>query len=255
MAFLPPAAVTAPTIPPARFGLFSVANVVPTNDPHIAGGVHYESSLLCADGAVLIADDDCTSEAFGEDVTNPLYIDGVPAIVTSGYECTGPMDLAAFESKAVKAVDANLERLLSAALFTGIFDPTDATAVTFAGQDPNNGLAALEGAARLYYSGQPVIHASAALISSITEGYQIERVGNHLETQSGALVNPLASAAVNVIFMTGYLTIWRGPNRVYGPVQEKNGSGNFTNLWRTVAATPVAVANDCGIFFKATVNP
>lgn len=258
MAFLAPTIVTTPTIPKARFGLFSVANVVPTNDPHMLGGVIYESSLNCATGSVLVLDDDtnCSSPILGEEMSNPAVPNSaVVGLITSGYECLGPVDLTDFQAKATQGVDANLERLLSSALFNGMIDPADGDAVTFAGTDPNDGLAALEGAARLYYSGQPVIHASGALISSITEGYQIERVGNHLETQSGALIHPMASADVTHIYLTGFMTIWRGPNRVFDPVQEKTGGGGYTNNWITLASTPVAVAYDCGIFFKVTVNP
>lgn len=252
MAFLPTATVTAPTIQKARYGLFSVVNVIPTNDPHIAGGVDYESSLFCAGGNVIVGDDTCSGPALGEEGGGPAYTEAVPAIVNAQYECKGPMDLPAFQAGAIRALEANTERFLSAALFDVIFDPADATEVAPGSLTAMEALAALEGAARTFYSGQPIIHAGATVISLVTEGNQIDRAGDHLETKLGTRIDPLANQDDDVMYLTGAITIWQGNNQVFGPLAVKTGGGQYDNTFRTVAMIPVAVANDCGLFYKVS---
>lgn len=256
MAFMPPVTVTTPTVQKARYGLYSVASVIPTSSK-IVNGVDYESPGLCATGTVIAADELCTGPAFDDSETSgPMFIEGTPAIVTSVYECTGPMNLAEFQRKAVASVDANGERLLSAALFSGILDPADATTVSPLGPDSSAlALAALETVARTHYSGQAVVHAAAGIVSLLTEGNQVRIAGDHLETQLGTLVHPIATTEVATMYLTGALTIYKGSNTVTDPLQNKNGSGNFNNLWQTFASTPVAVAIDCGLFYKVTGLP
>lgn len=252
MAILPSATVSAPTIQEARYGLYSVVNVIPTNDPHIMGGTTYESTMLCADGGLIVLDDVCTADAFTDDTTNPSYTDAVPALLTSLYECTGPMNLAEFHAKAMKAASSNQERILSNLLFPNVFDPADATTATNVGTGVAGALATLEGIARTFYSGQGIIHTAASNVSLLTQGFQIRVAGDHLETQLGTRIHAIADDDDTAMYLTGAVTIWRGNTQVLDPVQEKNGSGNYTNLWRVHASTTIAVANDCGIFYKVT---
>jgi hypothetical protein len=253
--FMPLAHVTAPPIQPARFGLFSVANVIDTNDPHIIGGVTYETMRLCTDGTVFVAGQECTDGVFVDNIaTTPFWAEAVPVIVSFNYECTGPFDLAAFQAESVAAIAANQERMLSKYLFPFVLDPADAHPTTNIGTSVTDALATLEGRARSLYSGQAVIHAAASTVSQLTVGYQIERVGNHLETQSGNLVHPIAITDHSAMYMTGAISIWRGPNKVLDPMQQVTDPGGArTNTWRTPSSTPMAVGVDCGFFDKITL--
>lgn len=250
MAFLPAPVMSTPTIPRARYGLFSVAEVINTNDPHIAGGGSYESSMFCSGGNVIAAAA-CVFPALGQVGGGPLYVTAVPAVINTDYECFGPINLAEFQAEATKALVANQERLLSAGLFEAIFPPGTASTVALTSATPVDALAALEGLARLYYSGQPTIHAAANLVSVLTASNVVRPAGDHLETVSGARVHPIANLDTTVMYLTGALTIWKGPNKVLDPVAATT-NGQYTNTFRTVSLSAVAVANDCGIFFKVT---
>jgi hypothetical protein len=112
-----------------------------------------------------------------------------------------------------------------------------------------------EAAARCEYYGRPVIHLHPRLADPWM-GHQIIRVGRHLETVAGALISLNCNLADTEIAITGALTVFKGANRVIGPLSNNPATGapgsNHTNLWFVSVQTSVTVFNDCNFAILLT---
>jgi hypothetical protein len=229
-----------PAIPLGPNQLSDVATVLATNDPHLYHGGTYESSGLCGLGVVVAGTNPCSPQDLLQDLDVLGWTAGHPGLVLSGGSCLGPITGADLQAQALRNVDARINRTIQDNL-VGTLIPTAGFSSQAGGTDA---LASADAVARCSYLGQAVLHMHPSLVSKL--GVRIIRVGRHLETISGAMVNPSCGMDPTKIGVTGALTIYKGANRIFEPMQMHHAvSGLPLNRWVIAVQTPVTVFNDC----------
>jgi len=193
-----PADYVAPPVPePARFGLFSVANIIDGEDLRYEAGVEWEQ-LPCDQGAVvsmICPPDPDVREGIplvpraGGDLVTVL-----PFVVAGSYLCSAfsrPLDEA--ENRARQHLALAEERAAEYAIATGIGDNlpafVGAVDLTPAGGavSVGEGFGLLEGYLGANYGGVGTIHAPrAASLAAADHG--VSRYGTRMETPLGTLV-------------------------------------------------------------------
>lgn len=198
----PPTLVSAPARPPGRFGLFSVANMVPQPEGRFQNGVEFDAlpctpargaSGTCVDVAAVRLGD----ELYGLPVRLGANIDtetGLPFAVFGWYDCSA-MGRPLSESfvRAQEHLQAGEERAVERAIHEGDLDNEP----SFAGADvvdltPAGGaftveaLGILESFIGAEYGGVGVIHVPRRAVARL--GDRVSRQGQHLETTLGNYV-------------------------------------------------------------------
>lgn len=196
----PPVEVAAPARQPGRFGLFSVANIVPAPEMRFENGVEYDPvpcgpatgvSGACVDvGTVVIGVDD-----YGDPVRLGPNIDtvtGLPFAVYGWYDCSAfGRSLSESTARAREHLAAGEERAVELAVARGDLD----NAPSFAGATdltPAGGAHVIEAIGILEshlgseYGGVGVIHVPRRAVARL--GERVSRQGQHLETTLGNYV-------------------------------------------------------------------
>lgn len=254
-----PVYIEAPVVTPAKGGLYAVADVR-EGDVHIgASGFHYLSEncgvASSIDDPACITAEDRVEKTFGE--TNVVASTG-PFAVYKGVEC---VDLHDDDSEwARRGLELTehiaVEQQVMLELLAGADDltPTPGTPISV-----RDGIALLEGAGGYTYGGRLVFHMDR---SATTIGFS-EHVLEHdsdftVFTQQGSLVANGAGYEFNVgptgvpaptgqawIYVTGAVTVVRGPvvtNRVIPGV---DASGAHVNNQLALAERMIAVSAEC----------
>lgn len=253
-----PVYIEAPSVVPARGGLYAVANVL-EGDPHIgASGFQYLSENCGVASSIL--DPACltAAERAAKTFGDIDIISGDPFAVYKGVECTWMVDddsewaRHGLELTEHIAVEAGMRD----ALFAGATDmtPTPGTAITV-----EEGIALLEGWAGANYGGTPVLHMDRRVASlglaqnSLTFGldYTITTKQGALVANGGGYYNmdgPTGAApAVGTawIYVTGMVTVVRGSVIVNRVIPGTGASGGHLNLQRALAERFIAVSAEC----------
>lgn len=190
----PPIYVSAPQRQPSRFGLFTVANMVPVPEARFEAGIRWEpvtgaaasgvSGRCVPEGTVLLATEE-----------NVVSEDGIPFAVYGFYNCRAfSRSLDEAEAFARAHLANGEERAVERALAVGDLDNapnfTDAVDVTPAGgaTDPTSAVGLLEAALARDYGGQGVIHVPRQAGAHLSDRSVVSRVGQRLETMVGNFV-------------------------------------------------------------------
>jgi hypothetical protein len=244
--------IATPAIPPDLSQLPDIATVVDTNDPHLLHGGTYDSSSLCGPGVLVSGTDPCTHQDMQRGIGTVGSVTGYPGTVLTGAQCLGPVNLAELQADALRNSDVKINRTIQDNLI-GLIPRASFTSRVAAKKYGAMGDA--EAAARCEYYGRPVIHLHPRLADPWM-GHQIIRVGRHLETVAGALISLNCNLADTEIAITGALTVFKGANRVIGPLSNNPATGapgsNHTNLWFVSVKTSVTVFNDCNFAILLT---
>lgn len=206
----PPTEVTGPVREPARYGLFSVANVVPAPEQRFQLGVYWEPVSCAAAGSV--AGDCFDAAAIGEGEgegegeagvggagmppvatsgVGPLA-EGLPFAVYGSYDCSAfsrPLDEAEARARQHLAAweEAEVERTIAAgdrsneSTFQGADVLADGTSLA-------DGVALIESALATGYGAMGVLHAPRRLGAHLSAGRLVDRHGARLETMAGNYV-------------------------------------------------------------------
>lgn len=196
----PPVEVAAPARQPARFGLFSVSNIVPQPEMRFENGVEFFPlpceaaggvSGVCVDtSAVVIGEDD-----YGVPVRLGNNIDtvtGLPFAVFGWYDCSAfGRPLREGFQRAREHLSAGEERAVERAVHDGDLDnvPSFATAVDITpagGAFTAEAVGVLESFIGREYGGVGVIHVPRRAMSRLSG--LVTREGQHLETKIGTYV-------------------------------------------------------------------
>lgn len=258
----PPVTVTAPAVTPHRFGLFSVAEFPPADDPHIDNGVQFEP---LAHGPASLTHDACRSAAAalavaaqGSDV-----VVGEPFTVYGSY--SGSLvgeDFAEIESRARAALALGEQAAAEAAYHQGAEGNLpvlqDAGTTVLAGglaQPLVAALGELEGELAKVYSGEGVLHLPRHAIPHLFDRRQLLHEGPRLVTHLGnrvaagagySNVSPtgVAAGAGEVwIYATGAVAIWRSEPFV-NPTPVTVGFDPTDNSTALIAERTYTVAHD-----------
>lgn len=188
----PPVNVDAPARPPGRFGLFSVANVVPAPEARFQAGVEFDSLPCGPAEGVSGACVDVETVVLGALGSNIDTVRALPFAVYGWYNCSAfghPITEA--EARARAHLAAGEERAVERAIHAGDLDnqPSFATAVDLTptgGASMATGIGILEGFIGAEYGGVGVIHMPRRAFSR-AQGH-VTREGQHLETKLGNYV-------------------------------------------------------------------
>lgn len=233
--------VPAPAVPAGVDQLPDIANVISNNDPHLMHGGSYESA--CGLGTVIPGVYPCAPRDLNQGVNELVWVQGWPGIALTGVTCLGPISTADLQASAMLNIEQRTNRTIQDNIIGG-FIPVgefDQRTASDAG-----GLADADTVARCEYSGQAVIHINPQLAEQWM-GKEIIRVGRHLETVMGALVSLNCWLGNDQIAVTGYLTVYKGANRVTDAIMERDANGQPINQWTVAVQTPVTVFNDCNL--------
>jgi len=242
--------VAAPVRKPRRFGLLSVVDVVDGGDAHwMLGG-------LTADGEEcsqpLTVDITCaptgakTSMSWYSDIeADPWLAYMYETCKTVGRYSEAAVRLRSrFLAAEQSAVELGFqENVLSDAVGLG------STATV------PQAIGLLEAAGAAEYGGQIILHMPFVAAEEASHAGMFERVGDHLETATGSLVdvgNYSTNMDTPTIYATGAVTLYRGPVVETGPVLGL-GSGNVpTNDYYSLIERPYAALVDC--FSRSVVS-
>lgn len=249
-----PVYIEAPSVAPARGGLYAVANVI-DGDPHIgASGAQYLSEncgvASSLDDPACITAEDRAEKTFGEiDV-----VSSEPFAVYKGVTCVDMRgDDSSWAEHGLELTEGiAVEQQVMATVLQGATDltPTPGTAVSV-----RHGVAILEGAAAANYGGTPILHMAR---STATIAFSEDVLDNDMDftvtTKQGALVangggyegnlgpdGEPAAAGEAWIYVTGMVVITRTPvttNRVLA-------AGEHLNLQQALAERMIAVTAEC----------
>lgn len=249
--------VDPPAVKPIPFGLFSVADVRDMNDAHWSGGgIEMENPVGC--GPTGVAIQPCETPEAKDVFIVPGYPNGDPYTAYAQYKCSGPVDFPDGQRFAMQALAAGEERSVEGALMTQLL--ADATDLTPGGAalPAENGVALLEGIWGQYGGPmQPTFHLDRTVAHLAWKA--IDRHGNHLETELGALVSAGSgyfepaydeTNGTSWIVVTGPLVVMRGTAQSHKPyfIQDP-----LDNEWVALAERTFAWAYLCGAF-KVQVN-
>jgi hypothetical protein len=231
--------VPGPQARPSRYGLFSVAQMGGTTDPHWQAGVQYDDAL-CGDVSSTLphCGDGSPEPAAKETDPGPLsrYVD--PFTLIGSYDCsTGgrrsqdAFDIArarlfAREEQGAERVfwtGVTVDGAISSSLATGD-DEVAVTDVTGAGGalDPVTALGALEDAMGACVPGQGVIHVPLRAASALASQNLVVRDGDGMFTHDGQPAifgagypgtgpdNVAVADGEAWLFGTGQVMVWRG---------------------------------------------
>lgn len=196
--FAAPADYAAPPTPdPARFGLFSVANVIEDPTLRYEAGIEWEPIACDAAGVLSMV---CPPEGEDDREGFPLtareggegLVEVAPFAVLGSYLCSvfsRPLDEA--ENRARQHLAMGEERAVEYAIATGLADNTPSFAgavdLTDGGAVPfTSGLGLLEGYLAANYGGVGVIHSPRR--ASPQMSHHTERFGQRIETLVGTYV-------------------------------------------------------------------
>jgi len=245
------AVVSTPTVPAGTGALPDIANVQSSNDPHLLLGGSYEGTGLCGPGVISVGIDPCARADMQQAVGAIGYTAAYAGIVLTGASCLGPVDLASLQEAALRNSDTKINRTIQDNIVGGLIPLNKFTTSTSTG----NGLAEAESGARCTYFGQAVLHINPKTATQWM-GREIIRVGRHLETVAGSLVSLSCGVADKKIAVTGYLTIYKGANRVLPPLSAAPSAGapgaTHSNHWFVSVQTPVTLFNDCDLALLIT---
>lgn len=254
-----PVYIEAPSVAPAAGGLYAVANVL-EGDVHIgASGFQYLTENC---GVASSLDDPAcltAAERAAKTFDETVVVESTdPFAVYKGVECVDMHeDDSTWARRGLELTEhIAVEQRVMSDLLAGATDvtPTPGTAVSV-----RHGIALLEGVAAANYGGVPVLHMAR---STTTIGFS-EHVLEHdsafkITTMQGALVangggyegnlspaGVAAAAGEAWIYVTGAVTVVRGPvitNRVAPGFDE---DGFPLNVQRALAERLVAVSAEC----------
>lgn len=254
-----PVYIEAPAVATAAGGLYAVANVM-EGDPKIgASGFHYITENCGV--ASSLDDPTCLTAAQRAEKTfdeTDIVASTDPFAVYKGVQCVDMTeDDSGWAQRGLELTEGiAVEQQVMAELLAGATDvtPTPGTAVSV-----RHGIALLEGVAAANYGGVPVLHMarSTATIGLAEEALHFT-LDHTILTKQGALVangggyeGNLSPAGVAApageawIYITGAVTVVRGPvitNRVIPGTGE---DGGHLNLQMALAERLVAVSAEC----------
>ena len=222
--------IEAPAGAPAKFGLFSVADLSPMTDPHWNSGIIWETQFC---GVANVALQPCEVDAFTDEkepFNNESDTEAEPLTIYAMAECRGPADFQRGAARATNALVRGGERAVERGVWqrmmgdAAIDDLTPGTVT-----DPVTGLAILEREIADLYPGQATIHMPRNL-ATVIGTRALAQHGNHLETILGSLVAAGAGYSVDTgpggsapvtgetwMIATGAVRILRGTMNVKGP--------------------------------------
>lgn len=254
-----PVYIEAPAVAPARGGLYAVADVR-DGDVHIgASGFQYLSEncgvASAIDDPTCVTAEDRVEKTFGE---TSLVESTAPFAVYKGVEC---LDLQDDDSQwARRGLELTEHIAVEQQVMTDLlFGADDLTPVPGTPISVRDGIALLEGAGGYTYGGRLVFHMDR---SATTIGFS-EHVLEHdsdftIFTQQGSLVANGAGYEFNVgpdgvpagdgeawIYVTGAVTVIRGPIIVNRVIPGVDASGAHTNLQMALAERMIAVSAEC----------
>lgn len=196
----PPDYMDAPVPEPARFGLFSVARMLPDAGLRWQPGVEWEPlSGTPAD----LASSSCLPAPYSDDAAgHPLVAraggdreEALPFVVVGSYVCpTFSRDLEEAENRARQHLSLWEERAVEEAIAAGGFDnaPTfqGATDLTPAGgtAEAAHGVGLLEAELARGYAGLGTIHSPRVASAVLVDRAGVRRQGQRMETAVGTLV-------------------------------------------------------------------
>lgn len=263
--------VTGPAPQPLPFGLLSAAVVIDDDDPHLYGGVTYETltcgvahltEQACFDGAATDpAPDDLTVDdgvPYTHGDTFPVYALHQCRLIGGGWDDAKRVagaKLAAGESRAVELgfANANLYQTGSGA---PDLTPTAGTALL-----PIEAVALVEEWAADHYSGVPTLHAARSTGTILTNraGVGAESRNGRLTTGLGSVVaagagyHAASEAAIDGVtpgagerwlFVTGTVVVRRGPVTFTDPIRVTT-AGAPLNEFAILATRAVNVTAEC----------
>lgn len=254
-----PVYIEAPAVAPARGGLYAVANVL-AGEAHVgASGFHYLTETCgtasSLDDPACITAEDRAEKTFGE-----LFITEStdPFAVYKGVECVDLHDDdSSWAQRGLELTEhIAVEQRVMEELLAGAEDitPVPGTAVPVA-----LGVALLEGAAAANYGGIPVLHMAR---STATMGFSEYVLGHTsdftVHTGQGAWVangggyeanlgptGTPAGAGEAWIYVTGAVTVVRGPVVTNRVIPSFNEDGAPVNTQRALAERLIAVSAEC----------
>lgn len=214
---------------PRRFGLYSVAPLVPA-EPHALMGIEWESGRNCVSNAFLASDSWCAPDELGGE-TGAMY----PGTDESEMfqlrmveECAGVNDFAGAKNRVVRSANDWEERFIEDKLdsiFAGLgVNVTPGTVLDLPGT-----LAFLEQWLDDNYAGAGIIFGSRRAVSLLSKNGSVKQHGNRLETELGNLVaggnfgdtmadGAFLSAGQTNLWAVGGVSVRYGPATVSDPI-------------------------------------
>jgi hypothetical protein len=254
--------VAAPAVQPYRYGLLSAAQVLPTDDVHMALGTIWIPNQCDRPG---IAPDPCATPAVAKELAElPLAPDVVPFAVYGSFTCSlvGFTPEEAHE-RAVAHLTQGEQRAVEYAVWTGEqgTEPhlADSSTTTLAGAStPADAVATLEDWLATNYSGTGVLHMARGAATWLASDNLLRREGDRLETQLGTRVaagggyseantspaGAAAAAGTYWIYATGAVVLRRSPI-----IEVGSGAQGFdvgTNNIIALAERYYSVGWECG---------
>lgn len=254
--------VTGPIRPPRRFGLFSVAEVETSTDPHIQAGVQWVADA-CEPPATV--SDGCPCPDLKTWTPGRGVQDATPFAVVGSWQCA---KLGVTLNEAVARARTQLEGGEQQAVEREVWEGTNGAGPRFAHPDTvvigevgcaTDLLAAIESYASAFMV-QPVVHAPRPVLAHLAADHLIEKVasGARLETPWGT---PVAGgpgyAMANTgpdgtpapegswwVYATGPIKVWRGPV-IALPEPPEQGFVRCSNEFVATAERVYVVGWDC----------
>lgn len=196
----PPLYVPPPVVERYPYGLFSIAQLPVTSDPHWRCGIQWEP--YACDQANTYPIDQCDTDPLAKEFTDGVPLDTANGFVVYGnYRCRlpGRSDEAEIRDRVTQSLLLGEQRAAEHAVWTGdagntpfLADP--AVTVLNANNPPTAtdaltpaaAVAALEECAGNNYSGTPVIHGPRGAIALLAAQQQLVRDGSQLRTWAGS---------------------------------------------------------------------
>lgn len=264
--------VSGPTCTPAKFGLFSVAEVEDRDFGHWLDG-SYHDQLSCDD--LLVVSKFCEPHFKGESAAGVTHPEADPFTVVAGYQCsTGGDTLAVAWDRAEQRLIQGEQRSVELTFWTGsdtnsnpirqslgqnadVVDLTPGTGTV----SITTGVALLENWAGQNMACQPIIHAARGIATYLRERNLLLRDGDVMRMDAtdsrvavggGYLVGGPAGSTMAAgegwLYITGSIKILRSPS-FFTPERDDEGAAvdRVLNDVAVFAERSYSISMECGI--------
>lgn len=233
--------VPTPASNPRAKGLYAVANVLdmPAHG-NLAAGMHFETDNLLALGTIDADEQTCLTAAMNM-VSGYQHVNSVDFNVYSAVECFGfGNDIEAFAPDATRRLEAAEETIVERYVWENVL-PQNVTKSPLTGLKAKRAAGGLEQAFGNVSSQQPTLHFGHDLAIDLRDGHVYD--GGLVSLNGSRIANGAGYAldledAERTLYITGQVTIWRGPTFV------KSAFDTNTNKLFAVAVRPISVAID-----------